>query len=167
MSTMTTNTMPQTQPKSGLFTLRRASIALTIIGMLVTGYLSYNKLFAAPLVCVEGGMFNCDVVINSRWSYLLGIPVAYLGFMIHFVPFMLLMFESRVRFLQNYNTVLIFGILLFGFIYHCYLTYISVFVLRALCQWCLAAHLTVGIHLIIATNRLLRSMKDTATAAAA
>jgi uncharacterized membrane protein len=53
---------------------------LALIGMGLTAYLTYTawqgKLVAG---CTEGSA--CDVVLNSRWSTLLGMPTSFWGFL--------------------------------------------------------------------------------------
>lgn len=48
--------------------LRTLSLILVVGGLLVSGYLSYVKLTEVPMVCVGGGVFNCEVVQNSVYS---------------------------------------------------------------------------------------------------
>ena len=59
--------------------LRTFSLILVVIGVVISGYLSYVKLADAEIICVEGERLNCDVVQNSRYAEFAGIPVAYLG----------------------------------------------------------------------------------------
>ena len=48
--------------------------------MILSAYLTYTA-WAEKLVafCVEGS--GCDVVLNSRWSMLLGMPTSFWGFL--------------------------------------------------------------------------------------
>ena len=49
-----------------------------IIGFLDAAYLSYVKIAKTPIYCTPG-LGECDVVNSSRYSYVLGIPIAYFG----------------------------------------------------------------------------------------
>jgi len=52
---------------------------LAVLGLLVTGYLAWATAIGnAPAFCAEGS--GCDVVQSSRYSTLLGLPVALWGF---------------------------------------------------------------------------------------
>jgi uncharacterized membrane protein len=146
--------------------INQASIVVVVIAMMASGYLSYSKLAAAPMLCVQGGLFNCAVAENSAWSRFMGIPVAYLGFITHVVILTALLLENRVKLFQQYGVFILFGITLFGFFYHCYLTYIAAFVLRALCPWCLTAHSMMTLLFIMACIRLYRSLTTPAQATA-
>ena len=81
---------------------RRAQLLLVIIGLVVAGYLSYLKLAEAPAVCVESGPFNCNVVLNSQYSELAGVPIAYLGFAVYVAIGAILLLEDRVEFLRDW-----------------------------------------------------------------
>lgn len=147
--------------------INQASIVVVIIAMMASGYLSYSKILNAPLVCVEGGLFNCAVVENSAWSRFMGIPVAYLGLIAHIIILTILLLENRVKLFQQYGVTILFGITLFCFFYHCYLTYIAAFVLRALCPWCLTAHAMMTLLFIMASIRMYRNLTTPAAQTAA
>ena len=80
--------------------VRRAQLLLVLIGLLVAGYLSYLKIEDASAVCVETGPFNCNVVLNSQYSELAGLPIAYLGFAVYLAIGAILLLENRVAFLR-------------------------------------------------------------------
>jgi uncharacterized membrane protein len=143
---------------TGRFTLRHLSLALVAIAMVITGYLSYTHLTSTSIVCVEGGAFNCETVNSSIYSRFAGIPVAYLGFAADLVLAALLLLEPRNSVLRSYGVMIVFGITLFGFIYHCYLTYVSVTRIQALCPWCLSAHAVMMLLLIVSSIRLYRTL---------
>ena len=75
---------------------RRVQMLLVVIGLAVAGYLSYLKIEDAPAVCVESGPFNCNVVLNSLYSELAGVPIAYLGFSVYLAIGAVLLLEKRV-----------------------------------------------------------------------
>ena len=54
--------------------------SLALIGMVLSGYLTFNA-WQGKLVafCTEGA--GCDVVLNSRWSTLFGVPTSFWGFL--------------------------------------------------------------------------------------
>ena len=117
--------------------VRPLQALLVVIGLVVAGYLSYLKLAAAPAVCVETGPFNCNVVLNSQYSELAGIPIAYLGFSVYVAIGIILLLEARVAFLRQWGPLLMFGIGLFAWLFSMWLVYVQFALLQALCPWCL------------------------------
>lgn len=116
---------------------RRAQYLLVLIGIFVAGYLSFLKLAEAPAVCVETGPFNCNVVLNSQYSELADIPIAYLGFAVYVAIGAVLMLERRVAWMREWGRLLSFGIGLFAWLFSMWLVYVQFVLLEALCPWCL------------------------------
>ena len=119
-------------------TLRRVQFLLVLIGLFIAGYLSYLKLAAAPAACVEAGPFNCNVVLNSQYSELAGVPIAYLGFAVYLLIGLVMFFERKLSFMEQYGSLLVFGIGLFAWLFSMWLVYVQFFLLEALCPWCLS-----------------------------
>ena len=138
--------------------LRRAQGLLVIVGLVVAGYLSYLKLTDVPAACVEGGAFNCNVVLNSRYSELAGVPIAYLGLTVYAVIGALLLLEPRVAFLREYGSLLIFGIGLFAWLFSMWLVYVQVGLLQALCPWCLTHEANFTILFGLISYRVYRTL---------
>ncbi|MDX2160160.1 MAG: vitamin K epoxide reductase family protein [bacterium] len=145
--------------------LRAIAFGFIACALIVTGYMSYAKLTAQPMQCTTGGVFNCSVLENSAWAQLtltptFAIPTAFLGFMTHIVLLTLFVLEDRIGLLRAWGKVMMFGITLFAFLYHCYLTfYVAILTMRALCPYCLIAHACMGALLVIASVRLYRSFQ--------
>ncbi|HSK30754.1 MAG TPA: vitamin K epoxide reductase family protein [Candidatus Limnocylindria bacterium] len=106
---------------------------LAVLGMLLSAYLTYSA-WQSQLVafCTVGS--DCDVVLNSRWSTLLGMPTSFWGF---------LTYGLLAAVAWNKNAVdqwlLAWVISLFGLIFSVYLTLISFFELKAACPYCLVS----------------------------
>jgi|FLYN01.1.fsa_nt_gi uncharacterized membrane protein len=141
-------------------TLRAVSLILIALGILVTGYLSIAELTNTTTACIESGAFNCDVVQNSVYSKIMGIPIAVLGFGTYVVLGALVALENRLSFLQAYGVALVFAITLFGFLYSAWLTYIEFFQLKALCPWCLASAAIMTLLFIVSGLRLRQTLLD-------
>lgn len=164
---MTTQPLSQAESVSPISAPRRTlwifSLVLVFFGLLVSGYLSYIKLTDAPMQCIQGSVFNCDYVQNSAYSRLAGIPIAWLGFGSYIVIGVLLLFQNRVAFLREYGMLLIFGIVLFTFIYSMWLVYVQFFLLEALCQWCLTHEAIMTVLFIVTSIRLKQFLTDPAS----
>jgi uncharacterized membrane protein/glutaredoxin len=106
---------------------------LALVGMALSGYLTFiawQDSLAA--FCAEGA--GCDVVLNSRWSTLLGMPTSFWGFL----AYGLLAAVAWNRDATN-RWRWAWVISLFGLFYSLYLTAISFFELQAACPYCLAS----------------------------
>jgi uncharacterized membrane protein len=137
------------------------TLALCVIAFFITGYLTYTKWAGVQTECLAGGMFNCEVVLNSAWSSILGIPTSLYGFVAHVIIAGIVLLSMRnVEFFVNNKALLLFGFTLFFAIYHTYLIYVSFFILRALCPWCLAAATIMYIHLIMSGFRLREALSS-------
>jgi len=138
--------------------VRRFQALLVVIGLVVAGYLSYLKLAEAPAVCVETGPFNCNVVLNSQYSELSGIPIAYLGFAVYVAIGVILVLEKRVAFLRQWGLLLTFGIGLFAWLFSMWLVYVQFALLEALCPWCLTHETNFTVLFTLICYRLYREV---------
>lgn len=132
------------------------SLALVAIGIGISAYLSYTEMFRKSLICLEGGSFNCDLVQGSKYAKLFGFPVAYLGLLSYLFMGGMLLLEGRIAFLRENGVILLFGVVLFGFIYSMYLVYVQGAILGAWCPWCLAHEANITALFFVTTWRLAR-----------
>jgi len=90
--------------------------------------------------CDLGG-FNCDAVLASRYSKLLGVPLAYWGLAYYLTLFFLavvyLDFKHKIIF--RMIEMAIFS----GFFVSLILFYIQAFILKAFCIYCLISEVAV------------------------
>ena len=135
-------------------TLWHASLILVVIGLLISGYLSYVKLADIEVLCTEDGSFRCDVVQNSTYAEMFGIPVAYLGFLSYVVIGLLLVLQERIAFLQENGIILTFGVVFVAFLFSMYLVYIQGVVLDAWCPWCLTHEVNITVLFAVTGWRL-------------
>lgn len=128
-----------------------ASFIMVVFGLLVSGYLSYVKLTSVTMLCIEGGLFNCDFVQSSAYSELGGIPIAILGFITYLVIGALLLTSRMIESFRYYGLLLAFGTTLFAWMFSMYLVYLQGEVLRAWCQWCLTHELIITVLFVLLT----------------
>src|SRR3989344_6681664 len=115
---------------------------LCVIGMSISLYLTYAKLTATPLICKFG---NCDIVQNSEYSALFGIPVAVYGVGFYFILlFMNINFESH----KTIRKIFPFWIL-WGILFSTYLTYLELFIIKAICMWCVISFANIIIIYVV------------------
>ena len=114
--------------------------ALGIALSLYLTYLYYSKAMAA--FCTAGS--GCDTVRESSYSAILGVPVALLGVIGYSLVFALsLTSKGRDRWLLLYLTSLA------GFVFSVYLTYIEIFVIHAICFYCVISAVIITAILVI------------------
>jgi uncharacterized membrane protein len=128
--------------------LQAAAIALSVLGVAVAGYLTYVHYAALEPFCVGGGG-GCAIVQASDQAYLAGIPVAVLGL----ASYVVLLVVSAMRAETARIVAALVAIVGFGF--SAYLTYQSVAVIEATCQWCLASAALMTALAVVCTWRLL------------
>ncbi len=106
---------------------------LALLGMALSGYLTFTA-WQGNLVafCTEGT--GCDVVLNSRWSTLLGMPTSFWGFLTYAL-LAAVAWNKNAADQWRWAWVIAF----FGLLYSLYLTSISFFELQAACPYCLTS----------------------------
>jgi uncharacterized membrane protein len=134
--------------------LRQIAIALAVIGLLVSIYMTIYKVTNNESMCI--GSSGCSEVNASRYSEINGIPVAILGVIGYAAILALLFLERRPGFFQDNGTLLFFGVSLLGFLFTLYLIYIEVALIKAYCPFCLASQAFMTIIFIISVIRLAR-----------
>jgi uncharacterized membrane protein len=109
-------------------------LVLAGIGILLTTYLTYVVLFEVhPAFCSEGS--GCDLVQASRWASLLGMPMAFWGWLTYV---MLAYLIWRAKRKPGSWTMVVF-VAVSGFAISAYLTAVSVLEIEATCPYCLAS----------------------------
>jgi uncharacterized membrane protein len=134
--------------------LFRGSVALTVIGLLVSIYMTIYKITENEGMCLGSG--DCSIVNASRYSEVNGIPVAAIGIVGYAAILAVLLFEERSAFLKRNGTLLIFGMALTGFVFTVWLVYVEVALLRAFCPFCVASQAAMTLIFILAIIRLVR-----------
>jgi len=129
---------------------RYISFALAITGLLVSLYLTWVKVTDNRAACVQG-LGDCWTVNTSAYSEIYGIPVALLGAFAYSIIIALIYLETRFHFFNVNATLILFGITLAGSLYSLYLTYLELFVIKAVCPFCVISALMM-ISLFIFTS---------------
>lgn len=142
--------------------LDRSQLALILAGIGIAGYLTYIKLFNATPYCA--GIGNCDVVQNSPYAVLFGVPVAIWGLLGYLA--MLALFAVRVtdwRGLGHLARQAFFLVALVGVLYSAYLTYLELFVINEICPWCvLSAIVMTALFVLSAIDNFVMGEEDEA-----
>lgn len=110
---------------------------LALPGSAVAAYLTYSHWADRPTVC--GGIGECERVQTSEYSDIAGVPVAFLG-LLYFVA-MAALALARVRWMSGgleWAQPAALSMALAATAFVAYLTYVELFVLEAICVWCMA-----------------------------
>ena len=134
--------------------LYRISIALAILGMLVSIYMTIFKFTENQKMCLGNG--GCGVVNSSTYSEVSGIPVALIGVGGYLAILLILLMENRIGFFRQNGTLVVFGLALVGFLFTLYLIYVELALIRALCPFCVTSQITMTILFILSVIRLVR-----------
>ncbi|MEX6503708.1 vitamin K epoxide reductase family protein [Pseudomonas zhanjiangensis] len=107
-------------------------LGLAALGLLVTGYLSFVAWREGiPAFCAEGS--DCELIQHSRWSRVLGLPLALWGFALY----ALLAYNAWRLPARLLRWRRLWLSAFFGLCISLYLTLVSWIELEAFCAWCL------------------------------
>jgi uncharacterized membrane protein len=134
--------------------LSQLAIVLTIIGLLVSIYMTIYKITSNDSMCIGSG--DCKTVNASRYAEVYGIPVAVLGVAGYSAILAVLLLERRPGFFQRNGTLLFFGLSLTGFLFTLYLIFVEVALIKAYCPFCLTSQTVMTLIFIISVIQLVR-----------
>lgn len=134
--------------------LYRISVALVIVGLLVSIYMTIYKLTSNDSMCIGSG--DCHTVNASRYADVNGFPVAAIGILGYSAILATLYFETRTPFFRQNGTLMVFGMALTGFLFTVWLIYVEIVLLKALCPFCVTSQISMTIIFIMAVIRLVR-----------
>lgn len=134
--------------------LRWGGGGLALLGAADAIYLTWIKLsHAQAAFCAPGG--GCDTVNTSPYSEMAGIPISVFGLGMYLVLAALLALEDRCEFGQTYGRLAVFGLSLTGVLYSAYLTYLELFVIHAICPYCVISAVLITLIFALAVVRLM------------
>ncbi|HZR97301.1 MAG TPA: vitamin K epoxide reductase family protein [Chloroflexota bacterium] len=116
----------------------RAMIVLAGLGAAISGYLTVAHYSGALALCAGAG--GCETVQASRFAAVAGVPVALLGLALYLLLLGLSAWRTWApRTAAAPVALTLFGLALAGTLYSGYLTYLELYVIGALCPWCLGS----------------------------
>ncbi len=139
-------TRPITVPHEG--TLQRLIAFVAALGVGVAVYIAIADSGGGAPACLAGGS-GCQTVADSSYSHLAGVNVAVFGI----VGYVLLLASAFFA-----NDAARFGgfvVALGGFGFSVYLTYIELFKIDAVCEWCVASAVLMTILFLLNATRLI------------
>src|SRR5882757_8045008 len=129
--------------------LRLAIAFITVLGIGVATYILISDSTSGAPSCLAGG-HGCETVAKSSYSHILGINVAVFGIIGWILIFGTVWFGNDIARLAG------FLFTLGGFGFSIYLTYLEIWNIEAICQWCVTNAVLMTICFLLNIARLLR-----------
>ena len=126
-----------------------AGAVIATVGIGVATYIAIADSGGGAPACVAGG-HGCATVADSHYSHIAGINVAVFGI----VGYVLLLAAAATPGDPGRFGGLLVALVGFGF--SAYLTYLELFVINAICQWCVASAVLMTLLLCVNTARAFR-----------
>ena len=135
--------------------LRQAIAVLALAGVFVSLYLWLHKLgVIGVLQCGTGG---CDTVQASRYADFLGLPVALYGVVGYGVLFAVSLGAVQQAHAPRRRLDTVLAVLAsLGFAFTLYLTGVELFVIHAICRWCVASAVIITAIAVLSLLQLRR-----------
>jgi uncharacterized membrane protein len=125
--------------------LRAGLSAVAVAGLGVAGYLTAERAAGDDPVCVIGG--GCATVQDSEYAELAGVPVAVLGLLAYGALLVAALAPGAFGRALGLFTALV------GVGFSAWLTYVELFVIDAICAWCVASAVLIVLALALAAAR--------------
>jgi uncharacterized membrane protein len=129
--------------------LRITLIVLTVLGLAVASYVTYVHYAGIKPACTAGE--SCTKVQTSRYSELVGVPVALIG-LIGYVAILASLLAPETETTRFATAALTLG----GFAFSVYLTYRELFSIHAICEECASSAVIMTIMACLSVWRFLR-----------
>ena len=125
---------------------------LALVGVLVALYLTLYKIgVIGALSCNIG---SCESVNTSRWAVFLGLPVAAWG-LGSYLLILVLSLAGLQGMAPRHTALVTMAITTWGLLFSGWLTYLELFVIHAICMWCVISA-TLMLFLFLASAVDLR-----------
>lgn len=131
---------------------------LSVLGLGVALYLTFIETTNTAAVC--GPVGDCNAVQASPFAKLFGfLPVGLLG-AVGYIGILAAWFIGRRSdgALGRLAPLLVFGMALFGVLFTVYLTYLELFVIKAVCIWCLSSAVVMALVLALSVGPALDAL---------
>lgn len=122
--------------------LRAASAVVASVGIAIATYIAIVESGGGAPACLAGGS-GCVTVAASPYAHILGINVAVLGI----AGYALLLGAALWRGDVGRFGGLFLAVVGYGF--SMYLTYLELFTIEAICQWCVASAVVMTVLLLL------------------
>jgi len=134
---------------------------VALAGLFVASYLALYKLgYIGNLVCAVG---SCEVVQTSKWATLLGYPVAIWGVAYYAAVLAICLAGLAPSLVDNRRVSEVLVVMTgTGVLFSLWLTYLELFVIHAICMWCVVSAIlaTILFGVVLLDLREVRALLD-------
>ena len=122
--------------------------ALALAGIFLALYLLLYKLgMIGALTCSVG---SCETVNTSRWATFFGVPVAAWGLGFYVATLALVMVGIQERYADSRGvSIALVTMTGWGVVFSGWLTYLELFVIDAICMWCVISAIIVAVMFVV------------------
>jgi uncharacterized membrane protein len=126
---------------------------LALAGIFDATYLLLYKLgYIGQLSCSIG---SCETVNSSKWATFLGAPVAGWGVAFYVALFVLALVSTGERYAESRGMAqLLVAFAGTGALFSAWLTWLELFKIHAICQWCVTSAILVTLIFVISALEL-------------
>ena len=130
-------------------TKRMWMATISLLGLFVAIYLALYKLgYIGTITCSVG---SCETVQTSKWATFLGMPVAVWGVGYYAMTLAVSLAGMQERFLDSRGLAMAMLVLTgWGAVFSAWLTYLELWVIHAICQWCVVSAVLATILFVFA-----------------
>jgi uncharacterized membrane protein len=132
--------------------LRLGAGLVALAGVGVAGYLAWAHYSDSSVLCVAGG--GCETVQESEYAEIAGVPVAVIGLAAYTAILALVAWDTAGARLAAASLALV------GLLFSTYLLVLQLFVIEAVCIWCLANDVVIAPALAVLTALRLRGSDE-------
>jgi uncharacterized membrane protein len=128
---------------------RMGAALMSLLGLFVSVYLYLYKIGRiGTLACGTGG---CETVQTSEWSRFAGVEVALIGVLGYAALFVVSLIALQPASAgRHWPADVLAGLAAGGVLFTLYLTYLELFVIHAICRWCVGSAAIIVTILILA-----------------
>ena len=130
------------------------SVALAILGVIDSIYLVIYKYTGNNAMCLGNG--GCHNVNFSPYSQIASVPISVFGLVAYLAILGVLLLEDHLEIAKENGPLAVFGISLAGVAFSAYLTWLELYVIHAICPFCVASAVFISLIFILAIIRLTR-----------
>jgi uncharacterized membrane protein len=134
---------------------RMGAALVSLLGLFLSAYLYLYKIGRiGTLACGNGA---CETVQTSQWSRFAGVEVALIGVVGYGLLFVVALLALQPTLAgRRWPGTLLAALAAGGVLFTTYLTYIELFVIRAICRWCVGSAAIIVTLLALALLELRR-----------